>query len=239
MKAFRRIIIFVVPLFIIGFLVSTLYKWNYIQHQQHFPDEFNIPNLGVSYDANKNNIDDSKDIFEGAMRYISRSPQYEDLKEYDNGWPNLNRGQAGDVIAEALKYAGYDLKKLIYQDIQKNPGAYGNNPQSENIAFRVVDNQRIYLSRYGEPKDLDYKNIKDWQTGDIVFFEKNHAAIVGDKVNDHGVRFIIHHFWQYQAGYYQDVMETDAWGKVVGHFRVSARTLSPKTDYSSIKTDIK
>ena len=239
MKAFRKILVFLVPLLVVGFVVSMLYKWNYIQHTQHIPDEFNIPNIGVGYDANKNRIDDSKDIIEGAKKYVARNPRYEELKEYDTGWPSQNRGQAGDVIAQALLNAGYDLSKLIYQDIQKNPDVYDNNPRGENIAFRVVDNQRIYFSRYGEPKDLDYHNINDWQTGDIVFFEKDHAAIVSDKVNDKGIRFVIHHFCEHQSGYLQDVLETDAWGKIVGHFRVSARTLSPKTDYSSITTEVK
>ncbi len=231
MKSLRRITIFFIPLFIIGLIVSLLYKWNYIQHAQHIPSEFDIPERTTSLDTNNNKIDDSVDILTGALDYTSRNPQYEDLKEYSGGWPKNNKGQNGDVIANALLNAGYDLRVLINQDIEKNPEVYGNNPKGEDVAFRVVDNQRIFFSRYANSKDLDYTNIREWQTGDIVFFEKNHAAIVGDKVNDKGIRFIVHHFWGSQAGYFQDVLETDAWGKVVGHYSVSLRMLSPKTDY--------
>lgn len=238
MRSLRRIVIFVIPILLIGFAVSTLYKWNYIQHEQRWPDEFNIPNLGVGYDANKNRVDDARDILEAAKDYVARNPHYEELKEYEDGWPTGNSGSNGDVVAYALNAAGYNLKSLIYQDIQKNPEVYGDTPQGENIAFRVVENQRIFLQRYGEPKDTNFYNKNEWQAGDIIFFEKNHVAIVADKVNKNGVRFIIHHFWEHQAGYFQDVLETEAWGKIVGHYRISARALSPKTDVSSVKTII-
>ena len=239
MRAFRRLLAFLIPALILGFSVSTLYKWNYIQHIQHAPDEFNIPHSLNSVDYNNNKIDDSEDILVGAKNYMSKNPVYERLTEYPNGWPSANKGSDGDVVAWAFKNAGYDLQNLINLDIQKNPQAYGNNPQGENIAFRVVDNQRIYLSRYCDSHSTDYNDIKDWQAGDIVFFEKNHVAIVADKVNDHGVRFIIHHFWNYQAGYYQDVLETEAWGKITGHYRITPRVAYPKTENATKKNSIK
>ena len=230
MKAFRIICVFILPILIIGFIVSTLYKWNYIQHTQHPPSDFNIPTQYVGFDVNKNRVDDSKDVLQGAENYIARNPNYEALKEYPNGYPTGNYGQAGDVIAVALQNAGFDLQKLINQDIEKNPDIYGDNQKGKNLAFRIVDNQRIFFSRYATSVTTDYTDIMNWQAGDVIFFEKNHAAIVTDKVNDHGIRFIIHHFWQYQAGYFQDVLETEAWGKIVGHYRLSKNMLTPKAD---------
>ena len=235
MRSLRRIIIFVVPLLIIGFAVSTLYKWNYIQHQQHLPNEFGIPEYGTGLDANNNHVNDAKDVLQGALDYTARKPVYEDLREYPGGLPEGKNGSAGDVVAFGFKNAGYDLQKLIYQDITKNPDVYDkSNPLNEDIAFRVVENQRIFFSRYAEAHDNNYYNVRDWQMGDVVFFEKNHVAIVADKVNGNGVRFIVHNFWRYQAGYYQDVLETNAWGKVVGHYRLSQKMLSPKTDNRDI-----
>lgn len=235
MRSLRRIIIFVIPLLVLGFIISTLYKWNYIQHQQRLPGEFGIPELGASIDINKNRVHDAKDIFDGAMNYVASNPIYEPLKEYDGGWPGYRYGSDGDVVAYALKNAGLDLQNLINQDIDKNPEKYDTkNPLGENIAFRVVENQRIFFSRYAEAHDTDYHNIKDWQMGDVVFFEKNHVAVVADKVNNNGVRFIIHNFWEHQAGYYQDVLETDAWGKVIGHYCVSKDMTMPKTDAKTV-----
>ena len=226
---FRRLVVFAIPILMIGFIVSLLYKWNYIQHEQKTPDEFQITHLRTDYDANKNGVDDLWDVLEGAKQYISKNPKY-DYDTYENGWPNDNRGVNGDVIARALLYAGYDLKKLIWADIEKNPEAYPNNHGNENEAFRKIENQRIFMSRYFTAVTNDYEDIKKWQGGDIVFFKKDHGAVVADKVNNNGVRFIIHHFWQFQAGYFQDVLETDAWGEVIGHYRVNKRALSPKTD---------
>ena len=220
-----------IPLIIVGFCISTLYKWNYIPHQERLPGEFGIPELGPSIDVNGNRVNDAKDVFQGAMNYVASKPVWEPLKEYSGGWPTGKYGSDGDVIAYALKNAGFDLQVLINQDIEKNPSVYSENvPQGKDISFRVVENQRIYFSRYADACDNDYTNIKDWQMGDIVFFEKNHAAVVADKVNNNGVRFIIHLFWEHQAGYYQDVLETNAWGKVIGHYRITQAMLNPKTD---------
>lgn len=237
MRSLRRIIIFAIPLLIAGFVISTLYKWNYITHQERLPGEFGIPELGASIDINGNHVNDAKDVFLGAMNYVSADPVYEPLKEYTGGWPTGKNGSNGDVVAYALKNAGLDLQTLINQDIAKNPDAYSDKvPQGKDISFRVVENQRVYFSRYAEAHDTDYYNIKDWQMGDIVFFEKNHAAVVADKVNNNGVRFIVHLFWEHQAGYYQDVLETNAWGKVTGHYRITQEMGNPKTDYKNKKT---
>ena len=216
----------------IGFVISTLYKWNYIQHQQRLPGEFNIPEFSTDLDINKNHINDAKDIVQGALNYVANKPIYEDLKEYDgDGWPGGRYGSAADVVNFAFKNAGVDLSVLINQDISKNPSVYDDKkPLGEKIAFRVVENQRVFFSRYAESLDTNYNNIKEWQQGDVVFFEKNHVAIVADKVNNNGVRFIIHNFWKHQAGYYQDVLETNAWGKVVGHYRIAQKMLTPKSD---------
>jgi len=236
MKSLRIILGIVVPILIVGYGVDVLYKWNYIQHTQHLPDEFNIPNLRIGHDANKNSIDDVFDIVEGAKQYVSSNPKYEKFTEYNGGFPQKSVGSNGDPIAYALTYAGYDMRSLVYQDIQKNPEAYDpTQPQSKDAAFRNVSNLHVYLSRCADEHDTDYYNIKDWQTGDIVFFEKNHAAVVADRVNDNGVRFIIHLFWEHQAGYFQDILETNAWGKVTGHYRISAKCLTPKTDNPTSK----
>lgn len=224
----------------VGFVISTLYKWNYIQHTEHLPGEFGLPEYSIDLDVNKNHVNDAKDILQGALNYVAMHPEHEELHEYPgDGWPSGKKGSAGDVVAYAFKEAGFDLRTLINQDITKNPDAYDSkNPLAENIAFRVVENQRVYFSRYAESLDTDYTKTKEWQQGDVVFFEKNHVAVVADKVNEKGIRFIVHNFWKYQAGYFQDVLETNAWGKVVGHYRVARKMLTPKTDNKTVTTTV-
>lgn len=237
-KSIRKLIIFTIPLLVAGFIVSVLYKWNYIQHRQYIPDEFNIPYFSSGADYNKNHVDDAKEILQAAKDYMGGNPKYEPLREYDGGWPTGSSGSNGDVVAQALRGAGYDLRVLVNQDIAKNPSLYEDVAAGDNIAFRDPEAQYIFFSRYAEPHSLDIYDKNEWQAGDIVFFEKKHCAIVADKVNENGVRFIIHHFWKYQGGWFQDVLETGAWGKVIGHYRISEKITAPKTDFTSVKTRV-
>ena len=234
-KSIRKLIIFTIPLLVAGFVVSILYKWNYIQHTQHIPDEYNIPTLLAGVDHNKNRIDDAKEILQGAKDYMGSNPKYKALGESES---SNATGSNGDVIVQALSNAGYDLKTYINQDIEKNPTVYEGLDNSKDLAYRNPSVQAIFFSRYADAHSLDIYDKNDWQAGDIIFFEKKHCAIVADKVNENGVRFIIHHFWQYQGGWFQDVLETGAWGKVIGHYRISERIVSPKTDFKSIKTRV-
>lgn len=234
MTMLRRILTYFVPIFLICFTVATLYKWNYIQHGEHEPSELGIPVLGTGYDTDNDGIEDGADIVVSAKNYVSRKPSYsEDLDS--NGWAEGNRGMAADVVAWGFKGAGFDLQALIWQDITRNPEAYGDNPGNENTAFRKSENQRIFMSRYFDSYTTDYEDFKEWQSGDVIFFESGHVALVSDKVNDKGIRFIIHHFWQYQAGYVQDVLTTNAWGKIVGHYRVNQRALTPVSNGTKTK----
>lgn len=218
------------PLFVIGFTVSTLYKWNYIQHTQHVPDEYHIPYVATGVDHDGNHIDDGKDILKGAEDYVAHHPKYETLQPYEDGWTDGNRGSNGDVVAYALKNIKLDLHIVINQDIYKNPDAYKGVNTDKDLAFRNPKTQEVFFSRYALTLSTDLDNKTEWQAGDFIFFEKNHCAVVTDKVNEKGIRFIIHHFWEHQGGYFQDVLETGAWGKITGHYRLSERMFSPKTD---------
>lgn len=236
-KSIRKLIIFVIPLLVLGFIVSTLYKWNYIQHRQYIPDEFNIPYLSSGADYNKNRIDDAKEILQGAKDYMGSNPRYADIASCsENNCPNA--GTNGDVVVMGLKYAGYNLKEYINQDIEKNPSVYEGYAKGDNVSYRDPAVQSIFFSRYAISLTTDMYDRNEWQAGDIIFFEKNHCAIVADKVNENGVRFIIHHFWGYQGGWFQDVLEIGAWGKIIGHYRISEKISSPKTDFTSVRNRI-
>lgn len=233
MKAFRIILSIFVPIFLICLCVSELYKWNYIQHEQHIPNEFNVPELLYSgNDADRDGVDDIPDVYQGAVDYVATKPKYK-YKEYVGGWPDDKFGIDTDVIDRALLAGGYDMQKLVWQDIQLNPDKYPENPGTEDTAFRNVKNLEIFMSRYFSKYTTDYEDKnkrEEWQEGDIIFFEKGHTAIVADKLNNDGIRFIIHHFSSLQWNYYQDVLDLGAWGKVTGHYRVNPNALAPKKD---------
>ena len=61
-------------------------------------------------------LDDQSDILQGARDYISTNPVYKS-KYYSTGYPDDQYGVCTDVVANAMKSAGYDLVELVNADI--------------------------------------------------------------------------------------------------------------------------
>ena len=67
----------------------------------------------------KDGIDDQTDILNNARDYIKTKPKYKS-KYYTTGYPNDEYGVCTDVVAFALKNAGYDLMNLVNEQIKTN-----------------------------------------------------------------------------------------------------------------------
>lgn len=168
-------------------------------------------------DRDNDGIDDQTDILQSALEYIGTSPKYKS-KYYETGYPDDEYGVCTDVVANALKGAGYDLMALVEADIAKNPEAYNIEEPDANIDFRRVQNLKIYFARNAEELTTDIKDIESWQGGDIVIFDK-HIGIISDIRNRNGVPYVIHHNGPFQKNYEEDILEKR--GDIVGHFRIS------------------
>lgn len=179
--------------------------------------DFGISDFHSSVDMDGDGIDDQTDILQGARKYISSNPIYKS-KYYDTGYPDDEYGVCTDVVAYAMKNAGYDLMKLVNEDIISDPQAYGIDEPDINIDFRRVKNLKVYFARHAISLTTDPYEISEWQGGDIVIFE-NHIGIVSDKRNDDGVSYVIHHNDRVQASYEEDILEKR--NDIVGHYRVS------------------
>jgi uncharacterized protein len=121
---------------------------------------------------------------------------------YPGGDVVPNKGACSDVIIRALRGAGYDLQKLIHEDIKAHWEAYPNHwglkQPDANIDHRRVPNQMIFLARYG----LKLTNAttpqtrEQWQPGDIVCWKTGprrwHTGIVSDGLNQHGWPLVVH-----------------------------------------------
>lgn len=59
-------------------------------------------------DKDGDGMDDQVDILEGAINYVNTHPKYKSAY-YASGYPNDGYGVCTDVVAYALKEAGYDL----------------------------------------------------------------------------------------------------------------------------------
>ena len=209
---------------IIAFLVFCSIVFYVQTHYQHTSairpeDDYKgrIPQFHSSVDRDADGVDDQLDILNGAMAYVSTHPKYKS-RYYKTGYPDDGYGVCTDVVAYALKDAGYDLQKLVNADIREQPQDYMVAEPDANIDFRRVRNLKVFFSHTAAALTTDVSEIEEWQGGDIVIFER-HIGIVSDRRNKNGVPYIIHHNDPWQTAYEQDILEkrTD----IVGHYRIS------------------
>lgn len=215
-KRILSIIILVLGILIIVILYG-LYHFNYIPHKKYNNKDFNIQTYKSNIDKDNDGVDDQTDILNNAKDYIKTNPKYKS-KYYATGYPDDEYGVCTDVVAFALKNAGYDLMNLVNEHIKTNKNLYDIDVIDKNIDFRRVQNLKVYLDNNAIALTTDINKIKEWQGGDIVVF-KNHIGIVSDNRNKKGINFIIHHANFYQRYYEEDILEYH--NDIVGHYRIS------------------
>lgn len=196
--------------------VYLMYIFNFIPHKKYDNSDFGITAYISATDKDGDGTDDQTDILNSAREYVSRRPKYKS-KYYSSGYSDDNYGVCTDVVAFALKGAGYDLMELLSADIEKNPAAYGIEKPDKSIDFRRVKNLRVYFERTAVSLTCDVNDVSEWQGGDIVVFKK-HIGIVSDKRNKNGVPFVIHHASPFQRYYEEDILERR--NDITGHYRI-------------------
>lgn len=182
----------------------------------HYAADFGFDDIKSSIDADGDGIDDHTDIMRGALAYIATDPIY-GSKYYSGGYPDDGYGVCTDVIWNAFRAAGYDLKAMVDRDIAEHPEAYPDIESPDpNIDFRRVRNLRIFFARHAEVLTTKFDDPADWQPGDIVIFDPSHIGICSDKRNFRGVPYLIHHGNLKQGAVESDDMR---WLDVAGHYR--------------------
>ena len=216
----KRKILFIVSVIVIiclSILGYLLYYFNFIPHRKYTNDDFNIKTYVSSIDKDNDGIDDQTDILINTRKYIETKPKYKS-KYYGIGYPDDNYGVCTDVVAFALKDAGYDLRELVNNHVKENRDLYDIDVIDKNIDFRRVLNLKTYFDYNAISLTTDVLRIEDWQGGDIVVF-KRHIGIVSDKRNHKGINFVIHHANPYQRYYEEDILENR--DDIIGHYRIS------------------
>ena len=210
----KKIAIYVVTIVII---ISTFTYRHYQNPSIKRPTgKYQVKQYHSNNDQDNDGIDDQVDILENALEYISIKPKYQS-KYYSTGYSDDEYGVCTDVVAHALKNAGYDLMTLIQEDIQNHPSDYAIDQPDINIDFRRVRNLKVYFDHTAQILTTDIKDIEDWQGGDIIVF-RNHIGIVSDRRNERGVPYVIHHDSPWQLAYEQDILEKR--NDIVGHYRI-------------------
>ena len=198
-------------------VLYVLYCFNYIPHKKYTNADFNIEAYKSNIDKDNDGIDDQTDILNNANNYIKTNPKYKS-KYYNTGYPDDEYGVCTDVVAFALKDAGYDLMVLVNGDIKNNKELYDIDAVDKNIDFRRVKNLKVYFDNNAISLTTDINEIEEWQGGDIVVFKK-HIGIISDKRNRKGICFVIHHANPYQIYYEEDILEHR--DDIIGHYRIS------------------
>ena len=211
---------------VVGVIISALIIsagsyaiWRYQRTSPERPSNKyagNITQLHSQTDADSDGLDDQVDILQSALTYVSTRPKYQS-KYYSSGYPNGGYGVCTDVVAFALRDAGYDLMALVNNDIVSNPDDYDITEPDVNIDFRRVRNLQVYFKRNSTSLAIDVSQIEQWQGGDIVVFN-NHIGIVSDHRNKDGVPYVIRHNSPWQKSYEEDILESR--DDIVGHYRV-------------------
>lgn len=198
--------------------VYLAFRWQNTSARRK-PDRYGdvIEQAHSSVDRDGDGIDDQTDILQGALAYIAGKPKYKS-RYYQTGYPDDEYGVCTDVVANALKSAGYDLMELVQEDIAEDPEDYPIGEPDANIDFRRVKNLQVFFAHTAVSLTTDVREIEEWQGGDIVIFH-NHIGIVSDHRNKNGVPYVIHHSNPVQGFYEQDILEIRS--DIVGHYRMT------------------
>lgn len=183
--------LFIIGVFFFFSLLAVLWYFHLIPQKYYFNEDFGIIDYHSNSDADQDGIDDQMDLLLGARHYVETKPKYQS-KYYKNGYPDDEYGVCTDVVGFAFLAAGYDLQKLVSEDIHKYPHLYSISTIDDAIDFRRVRNLFVFLKRHATMLTTNIFEIEEWQGGDIVVFP-NHIAIISDRRNRKGISYIIHH----------------------------------------------
>ena len=220
MKAKRRIRLLLILCLLVMAGVGGYALFRYQNTSaERLPDRYDgvIEQIHSAADEDRDGMDDQTDILEGALHYVASGPKYKS-RYYQTGYPDDGYGVCTDVVAYALRHAGYDLMTLVEADIQANPNDYNIEEPDIHIDFRRVRNLKVYFAHAALSLTTDVSAIEEWQGGDIVIFQ-NHIGIVSDRRNRNGVPYVIHHNGPWQKTYEQDILEDR--DDIAGHYRMA------------------
>ncbi|MFI5386854.1 MAG: DUF1287 domain-containing protein [Fimbriimonadales bacterium] len=140
---------------------------------------------------------------------------------YPGGDVPAGEGACVDVVIRALRKAGYDLQRLIHEDMKSHLSVYPRHGDSTdtNIDHRRVPNQRCFFSRFGLSLSTrtDGGFAKQWKPGDIVTWKLDsgldHTGVLSDILDSKGLPWVIHNLSRTAE---EDVLT--AW-QITGHYR--------------------
>ncbi len=169
----------------------------------------------------------AQQLLAGARLSIERAPSYDgSYRElsYPGGDPGWERGTGADLIVRAFRHAGVDLQVLLYEDIARDPEAYGVSVPDPSISHRRVQHLVRFFSRAGT--SVAGGREGDWRPGDVVIWDLDGSGqslligLLSDRQAAGGHPLAIHHGQAGDrfSGYPSEGDLLFVW-PVLGHFR--------------------
>ena len=125
-----------------------------------------------------------KAALDRTTKSVRYDPAYVSIP-YPNGDVPADTGVCTDVVIRSYRALGFDLQKLVHEDMKANFSAYpkdwGLSRTDTNIDHRRVPNLMRWMQRHGKALPVT-KVDADYQPGDIVvwwlFYHRYHIGIV-------------------------------------------------------------
>jgi len=146
---------------------------------------------------------------------------------YPGGDIPRTQGVCTDVVVRALRTAGYDLQKLIHEDMQlrfsEYPSRWKLTKPDPNIDHRRVPNQRCYFEQAAQslPVGVVGDERASWRAGDIVYWKLDsgldHCGVLHSRRGASGYPLVVHNLGVCQA---DDCLTS--W-EILGHYRFPKR----------------
>jgi uncharacterized protein YijF (DUF1287 family) len=153
-------------------------------------------------DADRDGIPDAVDILLGAKKVALDGSVYRETAPrlpYPNGDVPRQDGVCTDVVIRALRNAGFDLQRAVYEDAGRAPWAYPRIGRRRNpsIDHRRVKNLIRYFDRHWRRLPVG----ATLQPGDVLFLnaipsvpDPDHVGIASDRRNPQGLPWVIHNW---------------------------------------------
>ncbi len=151
---------------------------------------------------------------------VQYDPSYTQLA-YPNGDVPKSKGVCSDVVIRAYRKVGYDLQKLVHEDMKSNfslyPKTWGLKSTDKNIDHRRVPNLMTFFSRKGKTLPIT-KKASDYKPGDIVCWSLGSLTHIGIVVNEK-VWFSDRYKVVHNAGWGQVCEDFLFDYNIIGHYR--------------------
>ena len=175
-----------------------------------------MDNIGITGDADNDNINNQKDIMLGAKKQLEEPAKNIFLEEgeanyYQGGDPPEHLAISTDIIARAFLEAGFNLREMVYEDIKDNFDRYpireiwGQTVCDPDIDYRRIQNLEIFFERNAKSCGIlfnasDNDNLNSWLPGDVIFFDmdkdgfSDNVGIISDNTTRDGTPKVIYNY---------------------------------------------